>query len=102
MAAWNVVAKPEGNNPGVVRKAAAAVGVGSIDPPPENIGGMIISVSDGTSMQEVSRVAYIRRPTACRNPNTTYRAQLEIELDKARATCEKLNALLGIPEEVAA
>lgn len=95
---WKVIAEPQGKNPGIIKKAAVACGVEKA----ENTGGVIVYVTNGDNKQEVSRVAYIRRPDVCKNPNVTYQDQLDIEITRARDTCTKLNELLGEPDEVPA
>lgn len=85
---WTVVTEPKGENPGLVTKALARAGA---PPKGENISGLVIYLSNGSVKQEVSRVAYIRRPETCRNPNVPYADQLRIELAKARETCNVLN-----------
>lgn len=86
---WSVICEPVGENPGVVKRAAGAV-TGS-ESEPENIGGIVIYVTNGASKQEVSRVAWVRRASVCKNPKTSFEKQLDKEITKARAAVEALN-----------
>ena len=63
---WRIVAEPVGNN-GQPE-----------DEDPRNLGGMVISVTDGRTTQEVSRVAYARRHS--KNPKTSFDKQLKTYL----------------------
>lgn len=94
---WKVVAEPHGNNPGFVDRARAAVGRSE----PENTGGMIIYVTDGATKREVSRVAWIRRSTVCKNPGNSFEKQLKIEVDKAKAAVDQINTLFAGAGEMA-
>lgn len=58
-----------------------------------NEGGMIISVTNGSVTQEVTRVAFVRRNS--KNPKNTYEKQLKHEVGKARTSCELLNEQLS-------
>jgi hypothetical protein len=84
---WRVVAEPEGNNPGLLDKAKAA-----LSNQEGNTGGMIIYVTNGTLKEEVSRVGFVRRNT--KNPKTSFENQLRKELDKARTAATSINDLL--------
>lgn len=88
---WKVVAEPQGNNPSVVQKVKAAVGVTE----PENTGGMVIFITDGTTKQEVSRVAWIRREAVCKNPKNSLDKQLRLEVGRAQDAATMLNELVG-------
>lgn len=91
MPEWKVVCEPHGENPGMLDKAKDAVG---ITPSPENIGGVIIYVTDGAGRkEEVSRVAWIRRASV--NPKTGFAKQLQTEVTKAKEATDILNGLLS-------
>jgi hypothetical protein len=84
---WNVICEPHGNNPGFIKRALRS------GETPENTGGIIVYLVNGSAKQEVSRVAYIRRARVCKNPSRTFKAQLQIEVDKAREAASKINEL---------
>jgi hypothetical protein len=87
-ARWEVLCEPVGRNPGIVDKAKAAVGAGSA-PSEDNVGGLVIYLTNGSSKQEVSRVAWIRRVS--KNPDNKFEDQLATEINKAKAAAEVLN-----------
>lgn len=88
---WKIVTEPKGKNPGVLKKAAGEAGVLGNDTA-DNIGGIIIYLvgEDGVK-EELSRVAFVRRNS--KNPDTPFKDQLRIEVEKAHAACEELNGL---------
>jgi hypothetical protein len=88
---WRVVCEPEGNNPGILGKAKAAASMAVSGDEPENMGGMVIYLTNGTSKEEVSRVGWIRRAT--KNPKTSFEKQLSKEVEKATASADTLNNL---------
>lgn len=86
---WSVICEPVGKNPGVVKRAADAVT--GAESEPENIGGIVIYVTNGSTKTEVSRVAWVRRAAVCKNPKTSFEKQLDKELTKARTAVTMLN-----------
>lgn len=75
MSTWNIMVEPvEGNTTGTDEK---------------NEGGMAVFLISGSAKQEFSRVAFSRRHS--RNPNTSFRRQMEDERDKARDALVVLN-----------
>lgn len=86
---WQVVMEPHGNNPGFIKRAAAEAGI--TDANPENTGGIIIYIQNGTEKHEVSRVAFVRR--ASKNPDMSFKKQLRHEKEKADAAVAALNEL---------
>lgn len=86
--AWTITTEPVGKNPGVFEKVVKETGVARQTP--ENMGGVVIYLVNGSTKQEVSRVAYIRR--ASKNPKVKFKDQLNTELDKAREALGVLNA----------
>jgi hypothetical protein len=99
------VCEPKGKNPGLVTKpkgglidkARTALGGSSqqteTEQSTENMGGMVIFVTNGSFKEEVSRVAWIRR--ASKNPDVDFATALQRELDKARESVKVLNDLQG-------
>lgn len=97
MGEWRVVTKAEGKNPGPlpgrVKQAAQAVAAtvrrGGNEPGVDNVGGIIVLLTNGSAEQEVSRVAWVRR--ASENPEVTFKDQLDREIQKANEAAATLN-----------
>jgi hypothetical protein len=90
--AYKVIIEPHGQNPGVAARAVAKVKAGD----PENTGGMIVYMqADNGTKEEVSRVAYIRRGSVCKNPKNSFSKQLGIEVKKAQDGIKAINDLLA-------
>jgi hypothetical protein len=75
---WKVVLEPKGANP---------------DGEGRNTGGLVVSITDGTKTEELSRVAFVRRHS--KNPTKTFKAQLKAEIEKAEEAAGALNNLIG-------
>jgi hypothetical protein len=89
--AWTVTCEPVGENPGKLKKALAERSGGTEKA--ENIGGIVVYLTNGSKREEFSRVAFIRRVS--RNPGTKLRDQLDKEIKEAQEACDKLNELLS-------
>jgi hypothetical protein len=106
MSKWHVVIEPQGQNPGSITKRAsglvdrakaAITGTESSqgETVVENTGGMIIYLANGSARHEVTRVAFVRRDTACMNPGTEFKDQLRAEQEKAQEAARVMNDLLA-------
>lgn len=89
---WKIVLEPEGRNPGPNVEQGKD---------PQNTGGMVIYLLPDNAggygappKQEVSRVAFIRDPAICANPDVPFAEQLRKEIAKARTSVELLNEQL--------
>jgi hypothetical protein len=77
--AWQILARPEGKNPGSEEG--------------RNEGGIVIelALSGGSAREEVSRVAYTRENST--HPEVSFEDMLDIEMDKAKKAVEVLTEL---------
>ena len=104
MGEWRVITKAEGKNPGPlpgrVKQAAQAVAAtvrrGGNEPGVDNVGGIIVLITNGTTTQEVSRVAWVRR--ASENPEVPFKEQLDREIQKANEAAATLNEVADAAE----
>jgi len=59
----------------------------------ENIGGMVIYLTNGSEKEEFSRVAFARRNS--KHKTSTFKSKLREEIEQATAAVETLNTILG-------
>lgn len=90
---WKVIFEPQGKNPGRLTKLAGRITGVADDPDGQNVGGIVVLVTNGSTRQEVSRVAYVRSNS--KNPDTSFNEQLSRETQKARDACDLLNGTLA-------
>lgn len=81
---WSITVEQEGKNPGPIDKMKALTTSNA-----GNMGGLVIYLTDGTTKEEFTRVAYVRRVS--NNPTVKFQDQLAEELEKAKIAAEALN-----------
>lgn len=94
---WNIIAKPVG-------RYVKAPGEDKAPDSPEaieererlNQSHVAVMLVSGSHTEVIARVGFARRHT--KNPDTEMKAQIQIEVDKARAARDAMAELLGDPE----